>query len=413
MNHRFPVYVALLAASCFGITPVTFRGQGSSGKSVRVERQRILFYSKEYLRHSQYLQGRDHDTIAAWGWRILEWGLDSTRYEERVPEDPKYRFSNGACAMDVNGDGEDELIIGRYERENWPGHEILWYERPSNRKTWIAHQIGIIHAPGKEMPHDIACLSVPLPGGKVFTGIFLTIDREDIYLFERPADPKKPWPRYDLGKLPSRQQSGMVVADINRDGRPDVVTGMYWLECPPDPRIGPWKAHRFGDWDKTNPPWGGMNKHGVADFNNDGSLDIVVDEAEIPGARLAIFTRDPKHPDHLWTSKEIDTGLYCPHTMAVADLNGDGRPDIVVGEMSAGGWEVPMNPYPRIYAYINQGNLTFRRIVLSDGFGIHEGKIAPQLFEGKILLYGNSTSQTWFDGQTTHLSTWTLEKATN
>ena len=84
-------------------------------------------------------------------------------------------------------------------------------------------------------------------------------------------------------------------------------------------------------------------------------------------------------------------------------------PDFFIGEMNAGGWRVPLNPNPRIYGYINQGNLKFEKVVLSEGFGVHEAKIASKKYEGKPLIYGCSTIQSWHPAMVTHLSTWTIK----
>lgn len=195
----------------------------------------------------------------------------------------------------------------------------------------------------------------------------------------------------------------MRIGDTNDDGRPDIVSGMFWIECPCDPRNGSWKMHRYGDWDKKH-KWGGMNKHGLGDFDGDGMLEIVVNEAENDGSGLAIFKRNPKNLNGLWKSKMIDSGLYCPHNLEATDLNEDGQLDFIVGEMNAGGWHFPLNPNPKIYAQIKQGDLQFTRIVLSEGWGVHEAEIAPKRFQGKILFYENATVQPWLGGQVTHLS---------
>jgi hypothetical protein len=394
--------LAILLASSAGAAE-----EGPPARSeVRVDRQQVLFYSKEYLRHSQLLRGKGAPVIAAWGWRIFELPLDSARSTVVVPEDPRYRFSNGSCVLDVEGDGSQELVVGRYARENWKAHDILWYERPPGKPRWVEHLIGTIPS-AEEMPHDMACLELGLPGGGRLTGVVVLIGRKDLYLFELPADPRGPWPRHAIGSFEKAPQSGMRVGDVDGDGRPDIVCGMFWIECPEDPRRGPWKFHRFGDWDSRD-QWGGMVKHGLADFDGDGSPELAVDEAEKPGSRLAIFKRDPGRPTALWRAVAVDDGLYCPHTLEVADLDGDGRIDIVVGEMDAGGWHFPLNPRPRLLVYLNQGELRFRRVVLCEGWGLHEAKIAPEKVGGSTLLYGNNTTQPWFDGMTTHLSTWTI-----
>jgi regulation of enolase protein 1 (concanavalin A-like superfamily) len=382
-------------------------GAFAQTRSVEVQKQRVLYWSQEYLRHAQYLEGKDGDVIAAWGWRVLQWPLDSGDAKEVVPEDPKYRFANGAVAWDINGDGNEELIAGRHLREAPKEFEVVWYERVPGRDHWIQHEIGNVPALSTDM-HDMVKFVDPKSGVQ---SIIVSSGRIALYLFEKPNDPKQPWKRYDIMKLPDPPQSGMRVADINGDGRPDIVTGMYWLECPADPRTGEWKAHRYGDWDKRTKPWGSMNKHGVADFDGDGELEIVADEAESAGSRVALFKRDPKNPDGLWKMSLIDTDLYCPHTLEVADLNEDGRPDFVVGEMDAGGWRFPYNTKPRLIAYLNQGGGKFQKVVLAEGLGTHEGKFAPKAFQGRPMFYSNSTTQPWFSGMITNLTTWTIQPA--
>lgn len=378
-------------------------------RSVEVERERVLYLSREYLRHAQYLQGRSGDVIAAWGWRVLEFPPDSGKYKEVVPEDPKLRFANGSVAWDVDGDGNEELIVARHLREGLKEFQIVWYERVPGQQHWVQHEIGIVPALGGDM-HDMVKFLDPKTGVQ---GIILSSGRSALYLFEKPGDPKQPWKRYDIAKLPDPPQSGMWLADINGDGRPDIVTGMFWVECPADPRTGEWKAHRYGDWDKQIQPWGSMNKHGVADFDGDGELEIVADMAENEGSRVAIFKRDAKNPNGLWRWSLIDSDLYCPHTLDVADLNEDGRPDFLIGEMDAGGWEFPYTAKARLIAYLNQGGGKFRKVVIAEGLGTHEAKFAPRPFRGRTMFYGNSTTQPWFDGMMTNLTTWTIQPAGN
>ncbi len=392
----------LLAASAFAQT-----------RSVEVERQRVLFLGHEYLRHAQYLEGKDGDVIVAWGWRVLQWPVASGNYSEVVPEDPTYRYANGAVAWDVNGDGNEELIVARHlskhpkdwDESGFKEFQIVWYERVPGQGHWVQHEIGTVPALGADM-HDMVRFDEPKSG---VHGIVVSSGRSALYLFEKPVDPKLPWKRYDIVKLPDPPQSGMRVADINGDGRPDIVTGMYWLECPGDPRTGEWKAHRFGDWDAQIKPWGSMNKHGIADFDGDGQLEIVVDEAENEGSRVGLYKRDPNNPNGLWKWTLIDTDLYCPHTLEVTDINGDGRPDFVIGEMDGGGWEFPFTTKPRLIAYLNQGSGKFQKVVLAEGLGTHEGKFAPKWFQGRMLFYANNTIQANFDGMVTNLTTWTIQ----
>jgi hypothetical protein len=200
----------------------------------------------------------------------------------------------------------------------------------------------------------------------------------------------------------------MEVVDVNDDGRNDIVSGMFWIETPADPRQDDWTFHRYGTWDRSNEGWGGMNMHGVADFDGDGQLEIVASEAEIPGARLSLFDRTSDDGTGLWDETPITDDLYAPHSLVVGDLDADGNPDFVVGEMTAGGWSFTLNPNPKIYGYVNEGG-QFERYTIAEGWGTHEMRVLPERRDGNLIFYAADEIQPQkFDGMRTSISYWVI-----
>ena len=93
----------------------------------------------------------------------------------------------------------------------------------------------------------------------------------------------------------------------------------------------------------------------------------------------------------------------------IADLNADGQKDIIVGEMTLGGWDFPLNRNPEIRGYLNRGDLEFEKRVLEDGWGVHEMGVVPG-WQGKTLIYAADEIQPQKrPGMNTHVSRWTIE----
>jgi hypothetical protein len=255
--------------------------------------------------------------------------------------------------------------------------------------------------------------------------VAVVVNRRTLYWFEIPKDYTQPWKQHlicDLSKQGAEHaQSGMVLGDLAGKGRQDIVCGNFWAECPADPATELWQIHRYSEWDRRMitpvsdiPGWvnetrfGGMNQLNLGDMDGDGTLDIIATDAEIPDGRVGIFCRDVAKPQDLWKENIIDTGIYCPHSLVVTDINADNRPDIIVGEMTAGGWWFPRNMNPRLYLYLNQGNLKFRKYVIHEGWGIHMMRMAHNQPDNQILLYGSDEIQSWYKDMNTHIVGWII-----
>jgi hypothetical protein len=120
----------------------------------------------------------------------------------------------------------------------------------------------------------------------------------------------------------------------------------------------------------------------LADLDGDGDLEIVLTEGDSPvygthPGRLAWF--DP--PD--WEMTLLRDDLFCPHSLAVADFNGDGSPDLYVAEMGLGQHESPEH-----YLYLNDGDGEFTETPVVSDIPTHEARVADLTGDGRPDVVG-------------------------
>jgi hypothetical protein len=64
-------------------------------------------------------------------------------------------------------------------------------------------------------------------------GVLLIHKRMQVRFYEIPADPTARWPSQDVYSFYSpSHQGGLRMADIDGDGLPDILAGMYWIRSP-------------------------------------------------------------------------------------------------------------------------------------------------------------------------------------
>jgi len=114
---------------------------------------------------------------------------------------------------------------------------------------------------------------------------------------------------------------GFGAGDVNKDGRNDILTAQGWFEGPSDPRAGAWKWHADFKFTKD------LSHLFALDINGDGRTDIVTSYAHDYG----IFWLE-QLTDGKWKTNMIDETWSQPHSPEMADLNGDGRPELIVGK---------------------------------------------------------------------------------
>ena len=138
------------------------------------------------------------------------------------------------------------------------------------------------------------------------------------------ADEKSPitWKKTVVeGKFRSE---GVAVADVNKDGKNDVLVGDSWYEAPTWTKHDIRKPGDFGDglhsYSKCMATWS-------ADINGDGWDDQVV--VGFPGDP-ALWYENPKGKDGYWPEHTIWHSA-CNETPLFTDLLGTGKPVLVMG----------------------------------------------------------------------------------
>lgn len=343
--------------------------------------------------------------------RLLLGGPEGFQLEGGFPE--QRTRTSGAVFADLDGDGDQDLVVARNLRQDGlPGTHIF-----ENREgAFHAHEV-------QEAPQGARSVGILDYDADGLLDLFIVEDRwqgGSSVLLRNTGDFK--FVAGEAGLPDDVHGLGVGVADLNEDGRPDIFVGgsnrlFVGIEQGDfrevENRVFEWPT--YGDEDDV----AGV---AIADLNRDGRLDIVLgqhyqstlDQGLSVPIRLYSHRGLDEHSLPMFEDVTEEAGLVglptkAPH-VEVADFDNDGWPDILASASADGGER------PAIFRHLGLEN-EVPRFAAPEGLGAaqywvtggtadvdHDGRLDILLVEWEpalpsLLLRNETPSGSWLSAQ--------------
>ncbi len=206
------------------------------------------------------------------------------------------RCDYSARAADIDRDGDSDVVVSSvYDAK------ILWFENTGGKgRSWLARTVSPTYAPHPLLTADIdGDGHLDVVGGRAWY-------RND----GSPANGG--WDRFAV-----TQHTATDVADVDSDGHIDIVSGVAWYQNDGTPTSA-MPEHAFG----------GSDYAVAADVDGDGDIDVV--SLTQDATQVAWYENKTIHRSAKFVAAPaINTAADGAHSVAAGDLDGDGDLDVI------------------------------------------------------------------------------------
>jgi hypothetical protein len=323
----------------------------------------------------------------------LVWYRRQARGWSVYPIDAGLNIEAGGASADVDGDGDQDLVFG----EDFRGKKLYWWENPCPRfdpqKPWVRREI---KNSGGTMHHDQ--IFGDFDGDGRVELAFWVQRFDGLFLAPIPRDPTAvdPWRATSILPLPAAE--GLGAADIDGDGKVDLIGGGQWFK---HTRGLDFRPNVIDEDSRSSRVAAGQLVEG-------GAPEVVFVNGDGVG-RLKWF----EHHGGQWFGHDVlGEDVIHGHSLQLADINRDGRLDIFCAEMAK--WKdsatVPDHPNARMWIFYGDGRGNLVKTLVAAGIDNHESRVADLDGDGDLDIvtkpynYGAPRLDIWLNQGTGSLA---------
>ncbi len=290
---------------------------------------------------------------------VVWYKFNGTTWDKNFIETEPLHIEAGGTYLDVDNDGDLDIVFGGDNRLN----QIWWWENPSPNfdKNWNRYTI---KNHGGKKHHD------QIVGDFDNDGILELVswNQEDsvLIMFEIPKNPKtaKVWDHTVIySGIPDDE--GLAVADINKDGKLDIIGAGKWFENMGNSVFTPHVIDKEMNYTRT----------AVGQLVKGGTVEVLFCPGDRDGEVRWYEWKNDKWIPHVLTS------IIHGHSVDIKDFDKDGNMDIFLGEM---GGVKGAGKNSNIMIYYGNGKGNFLKDIVRTGQGIHEGKVGDLNGDGTL-----------------------------
>lgn len=231
--------------------------------------------------------------------------------------------------------------------------------------------------------HDMMIADIDRDGKK---DVVVNTDKGDrnggqngLFWYRIPADPTQKWIKTRIGDAVHSGMWPAGVGDIDGDGDLDVFTRSWYENT--DGKGGRWTEHANVDFGRRG-PFGYSQQSALVDVDQDGDLDIVHSESDFFREARIQWSENVDGKGGSWVAHPLPMSDAAGdfHSLAAHDFDGDGDVDVFAAESE---W---MATRARWFIWENmdgKGHQFERRTIL-EGLGAHNAVVADMDGDGDL-----------------------------